>query len=57
MPAASVGDDGAAARRLVGMLARKGYPQGLAYQVVRAALAERGSEITGHLEALEPSES
>ncbi len=27
-------------RRLVGMLARKGYPAGLAYQVVREALAE-----------------
>lgn len=27
-------------RRLVGMLARKGYPGGLAMQVVRAALAE-----------------
>jgi regulatory protein len=31
----------AAARRLVGMLARKGYPAGLAYEVVRTALAER----------------
>jgi regulatory protein len=28
------------ARRLVGMLARKGYPPGLAYQVVREGLAE-----------------
>jgi regulatory protein len=28
------------ARRLVGMLARKGYPPGLAYQVVRERLAE-----------------
>jgi regulatory protein len=30
-----------AARRLVGMLGRKGYPPGLAYDVVRAALAHR----------------
>ena len=28
-------------RRLVGMLARKGYPPGLAVRVVRDALAER----------------
>ena len=37
-------------RRLVGMLARKGYPAGLAYQVVREALAqeEPGAGDTGH---------
>lgn len=29
-------------RQLVGMLARKGYPAGLAYQVVREVLAEEG---------------
>jgi regulatory protein len=34
-------DPQAVARRLVGMLGRKGYPPGLAYEVVRAALAER----------------
>ena len=34
-------DPQAAARRLVGMLARKGYPPGLAYDVVRSALADR----------------
>jgi regulatory protein len=33
-----------AARRLVGMLARKGYAAGTAYRVVREALAERGAE-------------
>jgi regulatory protein len=33
-----------AARRLVGMLARKGYGAGVAYAVVRAALAARGAE-------------
>ncbi|MDF3048987.1 MAG: Regulatory protein recX [Pseudonocardia sp.] len=35
----------AAARRLVGMLARKGYSAGTAYRVVREALAERGAEV------------
>ena len=34
-----------AARRLVGMLARKGYGAGTAYRVVREALAEHGAEI------------
>lgn len=33
-----------AARRLVGMLARKGYPAGVAYGVVRTALAEHGAD-------------
>jgi regulatory protein len=33
-----------AARRLVGMLARKGYGAGIAYRVVKEALAERGAE-------------
>ncbi len=32
-------------RRLVGMLARKGYPSGLAYRVVREALEAEGSEV------------
>ncbi len=31
-------------RRLAGMLARKGYPAGLAFRVVREALAEEGEE-------------
>lgn len=31
-------------RRLVGMLARKGYPAGLAYRVVKEALAEEGTD-------------
>jgi regulatory protein len=34
--------DHRAASRLVGMLARKGYPAALSYQVVREALRERG---------------
>jgi regulatory protein len=33
-----------AARRLIGMLARKGYAAGTAYRVVREALAEHGAE-------------
>jgi regulatory protein len=40
-------------RRLLGMLARKGYPAGVATEVVRAALAERGADE----EELGPSES
>ena len=35
----------AAYRRLVGMLARKGYPASVAYRVVRDALAARGADI------------
>lgn len=35
-------DPAAQARRLVGLLARRGYPAGLAYQVVREALADSG---------------
>ncbi len=31
-------------RRLAGMLARKGYPAGTAFRVVREALAEQGAE-------------
>lgn len=34
-----------AARRLVGMLARKGYGAGIAYRVVREALAEHGADV------------
>lgn len=32
-------------RKLVGMLARKGYPAGLAYAVVREALQQEGAEL------------
>lgn len=35
-------DDVSKVRRLVGMLARKGYPEGLAYRVVREELARAG---------------
>jgi regulatory protein len=33
------------ARRLVGLLARKGYPSGLAYDIVRATLSESGPDL------------
>lgn len=39
-------DEKAKVRRLVGMLARKGYPEGLAFQVVRAELRAAGAEAT-----------
>ena len=35
-------DPTARTRRLAGMLARKGYPPGLAFRVVRDALVEEG---------------
>jgi regulatory protein len=37
-------DDQTATRRLVGMLARKGYPEGTALRVVREALAAEGED-------------
>jgi regulatory protein len=39
-------DEQAATRRLLGTLARKGYPQGLAYAVVRDELRSAGAEST-----------
>ncbi|MGA9856746.1 MAG: regulatory protein RecX [Solirubrobacteraceae bacterium] len=44
-------DPSAQARRLVNLLARRGYPPGLAYQVVREALA--GSGLTDPAEPLD----
>ena len=45
MPAGAmaVGSAAATVRKLVAMLARRGYPQDLAVRVVRATLAERGT--------------
>jgi regulatory protein len=40
-------------RRLIGMLARKGYPPGLTYRVVKEALAEEGTEFDDLPEGLE----
>jgi regulatory protein len=39
-------DEQAATRRLLGTLARKGYPQGLAYAVIRDELKNAGAEST-----------
>jgi regulatory protein len=44
LPAGTPEQRTAAARRLVGMLARKGYGAGVAYGVVKEALAEHGAE-------------
>jgi regulatory protein len=41
---ATARDEATAMRRLVGMLARKGYPQGLVIRVAREELAEHGIE-------------
>ena len=38
-------DDATAARRLAGMLARKGYPAGLVFAVVKDELASQGREL------------
>jgi regulatory protein len=45
------GDPSAAARRLVGMLARKGYAPGLAFRVVRQAMADQADEVEEDLDA------
>ena len=50
---ASTEQRAAAGRRLVGMLARKGYGAGVAYRVVREALAEHGADVE-ELDAAEP---
>lgn len=50
LPSLARFDDSVAARRLVGMLARKGYGGGTAYEVVREALAARG----GRMQESEP---
>ncbi|WP_211225640.1 regulatory protein RecX [Amycolatopsis nigrescens] len=39
-------DEETATRRLLGMLARKGYPSGLCYTVVREELRQAGAEAT-----------
>ena len=41
-------------RRLVGMLARKGYPAGLAVSVVKDVLAERDTELAAFAEIIDP---
>ncbi len=44
LPSTRGADPARRMRRLVGMLARKGYPPGLAYRVVREALTEEGAD-------------
>ncbi|TDE39451.1 recombination regulator RecX [Actinomadura sp. 6K520] len=46
-------DPGKRMRRLVGMLARKGYPPGLSYRVVKEALAEEGTDLEDLSEPLD----
>jgi regulatory protein len=53
LPGLAGADQQTAVRRLVGMLARKGYPEGLAYRVVRQELADAGRE-TALLDELPP---
>jgi regulatory protein len=48
MPASRGKPTPARARQLMGMLARKGYPAGLAAQVVREALEEEQENDAGH---------
>jgi regulatory protein len=50
-------DRATASRRLVGMLARKGYGGGLAAAVVRAALDERDAELAGDELSVAPDEA
>ncbi|MGH3243675.1 MAG: regulatory protein RecX [Spirillospora sp.] len=45
LPATAGVDPAKRVRRLVGMLARKGYPPGLSYRIVREALAEEGTDL------------
>ena len=43
----------AAFRRLAGMLARKGYPAGLAFRIVKEALAARDAQSAEFAEAVD----
>ncbi|MBX6723691.1 MAG: regulatory protein RecX, partial [Dactylosporangium sp.] len=52
MPAGS--DPETVLRRLVGMLARKGYPPGVAFRVVKDALAEHGGRAARYAEQIDP---
>ncbi|OLT28992.1 RecX family transcriptional regulator [Actinomadura sp. CNU-125] len=52
LPATRGVDPAKRMRRLVGMLARKGYPPGLAYRVVKDALAAEGADLDDHPDEL-----
>jgi regulatory protein len=45
LPATRGADPAKRMRRLVGMLARKGYPPALSYRLVKEALAEEGADL------------
>ncbi|NKZ05060.1 regulatory protein RecX [Actinomadura latina] len=45
LPSTRGADPAKRMRRLVGMLARKGYPPGLSYRLVKEALAEEGTDL------------
>ncbi|GAA4229328.1 hypothetical protein GCM10022254_21490 [Actinomadura meridiana] len=47
MPSTARLDPAKRTRRLMGMLARKGYPPGLSYRIVRESLAEEGTDLDG----------
>jgi regulatory protein len=44
-------------RRLVGLLARKGYPSGLVFRVVKEALAARDDELASFADLVDPDAS
>lgn len=46
LPAMASTDEATAIRRLVGLLARKGYPTGLSYRVLREELSEVGRDVS-----------
>jgi regulatory protein len=46
LPAMAGADEATTIRRLVGLLARKGYPEGLSYRVVREELRHAGRDTT-----------
>jgi regulatory protein len=50
----TTGEPQAVFRRLVGMLARKGYPAGLALRVVKEAMAEQSAEAAEFAEHIDP---
>ncbi|WP_131737567.1 regulatory protein RecX [Actinomadura roseirufa] len=54
LPATSGLDPARRMRRLVGVLARKGYPPGLCYRVVKEALADEGTDLDDLPDAAPP---
>jgi regulatory protein len=50
----TTGEQEAVFRRLAGMLARKGYPAGLAFRVVKEAMAAQSAEAAAFAEQIDP---